>query len=206
MCGRYCIAASPGEITERYGVVVPQEYRPRYNVAPGQMILTITSEISALTEWGVQLGEKNRIINARVESIHEKPLFKNLFTEHRCLIPASGYYEWKHEGSHKIPYYFSSVSGGLLSFAGLIRPGKEGIQVVILTTAASAPYSAIHDRMPVTLDGEAESLYLAEGEISSIPGLQMYEVSSWVNQGTIDTPDLIKPVKKSFVQQHLEFS
>ena len=205
MCGRFCIAASPGEITERYGIAVPQEYQPRYNVAPGQKILTITSSSPELIEWGFVVGTMKRIMNARIESVHKKALFKNLFSDHRCLIPASGYYEWKHEGSHKIPYYFSSESSDLLSFAGLVRPSKDGDQVVILTTQAPAPYSVIHNRMPVILDAGEEQKFLSEGKISPGPQVQMFEVSSMVNQVTVDTPDLIKPVKKSFVQQSLDF-
>jgi putative SOS response-associated peptidase YedK len=199
MCGRFCIAASPGEMTERYGVEVPQEYKPGYNVAPGQPILTITKFPACeahMTEWGFQSGTMHRIINARVETIHEKPLFRNLFLHHRCLIPASGYYEWRHDGNRKVPYYFSSESKDLLSFAGLIRPSSTGDQVVILTTRASPLFSEIHERMPVILSSADDLKFLSEGEISIHNTLQMHEVSSRVNQVKFDDPDLVKPVKQ----------
>ncbi len=204
MCGRFCIAASPGELEDRYKVSIPPEYKPRYNLAPGQMVFTIGSS-SEMTEWGIILPGMKRIINARVESIQEKPLFKKLFSDHRCLIPSSGYYEWKHEGSHKIPYYFSSKTNPILSFAGVIRPSSEGNQAVILTREATQPYSEIHSRMPVILNSDSEEEYLSNGRIETYDALQMFEVSSWVNQISIDEPDLIKPVQKSFVQQKLLF-
>ena len=199
MCGRFCIAADPGEISERYGVEVPPEYKPRYNISPSQPILTITKSLNTfeahMIGWGFQSGTMQRIINARVETIHEKPLFKHLFPDHRCLIPASGYYEWKNNGDLKIPYYFSSESGSLISFAGLIRPSSHGDQVVILTTRAPPPYSGIHDRMPVILDSVHEVTFLSDGDITGTHALRMFEVSPRVNQTNLDYPDLVKPWK-----------
>lgn len=208
MCGRFCIAADPGEIYERYEVRVPPEFKPRYNVAPGQAILTITYSTDTcqarMNVWGFQSGA-HPIINARVETIHEKPLFRNLFPHHRCLIPAIGYYEWKHEGNQKIPFYFSSESKNILSIAGLTRPSPEGDQVVILTTQAPFPYSEIHDRMPVILSSSDDLSFLIRGDLSQNTGLQMHEVSSRVNLVTHDDPDLIKPVKHRTLQKSLDF-
>ena len=202
MCGRFCIAASPGEIYERYKVIVPPEYKPRFNVAPGQRILTITTS-AGLATWGFYVRTNKRIFNARIENVHEKPLFRNLYADHRCLIPASGYYEWKQEGSYKIPYYFSSTSENLFSIAGFIRQSKDGNEVVILTTKAPAPLDSIHARMPVILKYDEEKKFLTGKEFSSEMNLQIHEVSSCVNQVIIDEPDLIKPVKKRYVQQAL---
>jgi putative SOS response-associated peptidase YedK len=207
MCGRFCIAADPGEISERYGVDVPPDYRPRYNIAPAQPVLTIRKAPDRwegrMTEWGFRAGPVNRIINARVESVHEKPLFKNLFPDHRCLIPAAGYYEWKHEGREKTPYYCTPESGDLISFAGLIRPSREGDQAVILTTGAIAPCSEIHDRMPVILGPGSEQKFLSDGEITPAPLLRVYEVSPRVNQWTADDPDLIRPAARARKQSTL---
>ena len=191
---------------ERYRVDPPSGYRPRYTSAPGQKVLTITStgdsSESHLTAWGVSTGRSHRVINARVETIHEKPLFRDLFPEHRCLIPASGYFEWKHEGSHKSPYYFSSGSEPLISFAGLIRPSPDGDQMVILTTGATPPYSEIHDRMPVILNPIEEMRYLVQGEISLIPEvLGFYEVSPRVNAVSEDGPGVIVPWRPHSAQQ-----
>lgn len=199
MCGRFCIAASPGEILERYDADIPEEYQPRYNISPGTKILTISyigeENKAHMNEWGITSGTVNRIINARIETVHEKNLFKNLFENHRCLIPASGYYEWKHDKTRKIPHYFSSQKSPIFSFAGFIRPSSDGDQVVILTTGALSPYSAIHDRMPVILDPVGEPDYLKRGSISIFERvLEIHEVSTRVNQVHVDDPDLIKPV------------
>ena len=201
MCGRFCIAASPGEIYERYRATVPPEYKQRFNVAPGQRILTITAS-AELVEWGFHVEARPRIINARIEKVQETPIFRDLYVDHRCLIPASGYYEWKHEGSYKTPFYFSSKKGDLLSIAGIVRPSKDGNQVVILTMEAPDPLASIHDRMPVILTGNEENRFLTGKHFATETNLQMYEVSSCVNQVTIDEPDLIKPVK-SYIQQNL---
>lgn len=207
MCGRFCIAASPGELSERYNVTVPPGYHPRYNLSPGQEILTITKTASSfgahLTEWGFQYGSMHRVINARLETIHQKPLFRDLFSHNRCLIPASGYYEWKHDGHRKIPYYFSSQSDHQISFAGLIRPSHEREQVVILTTRAIPPYSDIHERMPVILNKLDEQVFLSDGSISLHNGIEMYEVSPRVNTPMTDDPDLIKPWKSGPAQKTL---
>lgn len=206
MCGRFCIAASPGEIFERFGVTVPAEYKPGYNLSPGKKIPAITRttrslEIS-LPEWGFHTGMTHPVINARIETIQENFLFRDLFPAHRCLIPASGYYEWKQEGDRKFPWYFSSQSDGLISFAGLIRPATEGDQVVILTTRAVPPYSEIHDRMPVILNLPDEQKFLADGEITMIQQtVQMYQVSTRVNAVSEEGPDLIKPWKPHSVQK-----
>jgi len=192
---------------ERYQGDVPSEYKPRYNIAPGQKVLTITRAETQVSEaqfmeWGISTGMTSRVINARVESIHEKPLFRSLFQRHRCLIPASGYYEWKHEGSHKTPYYLSSATTRLISFAGLIRPSKEGDQIVILTTEANPPSSEIHDRKPVILNPPDEMRFLTDGEIIQIGApLGMYEVSPRVNGIREDSPDLIIPWRSRSVQQ-----
>lgn len=208
MCGRFCIAASPGELMDRYEVTIPGNYLPRYNLAPSQLILAITEGAQAfeahMYEWGITTGISHRIINARVETVHEKPLFKNLFEKHRCLIPASGYYEWKHDGNRKTPYYFSSQSDPIISFAGLIRPSSHGDQIVILTTKAIPPYADIHDRMPVIFNPMSDREYLTDGAISLIgKPLELYEVSSRVNQVGVDDPDLIKPWKAKSGQMTL---
>ncbi|HWQ65776.1 MAG TPA: SOS response-associated peptidase [Methanospirillum sp.] len=209
MCGRYCIAASPGEIHERYQVITPELYTPRFNLAPGQKILSITQGSqhydAHLIDWGIQSGKGHRVINARIETIHEKHLFRDLVLSHRCLIPASGYYEWKHAAGMKIPYYFSSRSESLISFAGLIHPSPTGGEGVILTTQASPPCSDIHDRMPVLLNPPDEQKYLLYGEISPIEErLEMFEVSSRVNRVGVDDPGLVKPSKPGS-QQVLQF-
>ncbi len=203
MCGRFCIAASPGEIETRFRVSVPPEYRPRYNIAPGQMILAVTGSSSLMVEWGFHTREAKRFINARVESVHDNPVLNELFTSHRCLIPATGYYEWKQEGTRRIPYYFSSRSEPLFALAGLIRHCSSGCQAVILTTGAMPPYSEIHNRMPVLISISDLRGYLSGGDIPPSIGLQMYQVSSRVNLVANDDPSLIEPVSPGSKQTRL---
>jgi len=204
MCGRFCIAASPGEIEARFRVLVPPEYRPRYNLAPGQMILTVTGSSSHMVEWGLHTEVGKRVINARVESVHEHPFLKELFTSHRCLIPASGYYEWKHEGARRVPYYFSSAYDPLFALAGLLRHGSSGCQAVILTTGAMPPYSEVHNRMPVLISLSDWRDYLSGGDIPPSIGLRMHQVSSRVNQVANDDPSLIEPVNSGSEQMRLD--
>ncbi len=207
MCGRFCIAADPGEISERYMVTVPPAYTPRYNIAPGQPVLTISlsgNDLHAgMAEWGITTGAMNRIINARIETIHEKPLFKALYSCSRCLVPASGYYEWKPGKSVKSPYYFSSRSDSLLALAGIFRDSPGGARLVILTTRSPAPFSDVHDRMPVILGAGCDTVYLREGSVTPYTDLVMHEVSPRVNDSGNDGPDLIVPARNRQAQMTL---
>jgi len=204
MCGRFCIAASPGEIETGFMVPVPHEYKPRYNIAPGQTILAITGSSSRMVEWGFHTGGRKRVINARIEAVAENPALKELYTTHRCLIPASGYYEWKHERKHKVPYYFSSLSDPLFALAGLLKRCSTGCQVVILTTSAMPPYSEVHNRMPVLISLSDRREFLSGGDIPPSIGLQMFPVSLRVNQVAIDDRSLIEPVNLSSGQMRLD--
>ena len=198
MCGRFCIAASPGEIMERYNVSVPSDYAPRYNISPGSRILCITYTSDGyegrMCDWGINPGSSHRVMNARVETVRDKPLFKNAFENNRCIIPASGFYEWKHNKTQKSPYYFISRAQPILSFAGLIRISPEGEEAAVITTRAVPPYTEIHDRMPVILEPEGERAYLIEGKIEEFTHLlDFYEISPRINHTDTEGPDLIKP-------------
>lgn len=209
MCGRYCIAVSPGEISERYGADTPESFKPGFNIAPGSTILTIISRndapVARMHTWGIQTRSGRPVVNARIETIHTKPLFSQLINTSRCLIPASGYYEWRKEGQAKTPFYFTSPDHKPLSFAGIIKPGDEGGQVVILTTRAFPQYTTIHDRMPVILSQEQELHYLHEATIPLITEpLQFYEVSGRVNIVGEDGPTLIEPKRQKNRQKTLD--
>lgn len=204
MCGRFCIAASPGEITDLFKVFVPTVFRPRYNIAPGQMILVITGSAAHMVEWGYQFNDQKRIINIRSESINEYISRTDSDITHRCLIPASGFYEWKQEKNRKVPYYFFSPSDPLFAFAGLLKQGKTGYQAAILTTEAMPHYADVHNRMPVLLSLSDVKDYLADGDIPSSIGLEMHQVSSRVNHVVNDDPGLIKPVNEGYKQTKLE--
>ncbi len=177
MCGRFALHADAAILGKALEVAVPETYHPRYNIAPTQTILTLhrVGEERSLVplRWGLvpawSKGPDNRysMINARSESVHSKPAYRGPFRHHRCLIPASGFYEWQvRERGGKQPYYIHPLDGPLLLFAGLWdrwsgddRTGPID-SCTILTTAANALMATIHDRMPVILDAEAQALWL----------------------------------------------
>lgn len=204
MCGRFCIAASPGEITDLFKVSVPTGFRSGYNIAPGQMILVITEYAAHMVEWGFQVNFQKRIINIRSESLNEHISRYDRDIIHRCLIPASGYYEWKRERDRKVPYYFSSPSDPLFAFAGLLKHGETGCQAAILTTEAMPRYAEVHNRMPVLISLSDVRDYLAGGGIPNSVGLEMHQVTSRVNHVINDDPGLIEPVIKGYMQTKLE--
>jgi putative SOS response-associated peptidase YedK len=212
MCGRYCIAASPGEISERYLVQVPKSYTPRYNIAPSEPVLAIIStgfgHDVKTGVFGFSSGLKNRVINARVESIQEKNLFKLHLTTGRCLIPASGYFEWRQDQGKKTPYYIYIPTAPIISFAGLVRTVHEGNEIVIITTEALEPMHMIHNRMPLVLSPAGEEEYLSGKdpllvEQYDISEYRMHQVSDRINRAGEDGPEIIRPVSIRNAQQTL---
>ena len=179
MCGRFIQIANPEKIKVELpdlevGPEVAERFWPRYNVAPTQGILTVLNASPphlVYTRWGLipfwakdpSIGAK--LINARAETVAEKPSFKNAFLQRRCLIPADGFYEWKAEGKKKIPYSFSLKTGTPFVFAGLhekwIAPDEKTVETcTIITTQANSVVEPIHDRMPVIVPKESQTLWL----------------------------------------------
>ncbi|MGC2457414.1 MAG: SOS response-associated peptidase [Gallionellaceae bacterium] len=163
MCGRYALASPPEVIAERFDLLWLPEVSARYNIAPSQMIPVVrATEVGrelAFVKWGLipswakdsTIG--NKLPNARGETVAEKPSFRAAFKNRRCLIPASGFYEWKAEKGIRQPWYISLKSGDPLAFAGLWETWhpKEGEAIercCIITTDANALMMPIHDRMP----------------------------------------------------------
>jgi putative SOS response-associated peptidase YedK len=176
MCGRFVLITDLSVIGRDF--IVPNVlvgFSASRNVSPGQRIPAVIrrgdhNEL-VLFQWGLipswcrdpSIGAK--LFNARAETIAEKPSFKNAFFNRRCLIPADGFFEWKKEGSKKIPYYFFLKSGKPMGFAGLyetwIAPDKKAIQTcTIITTEPNALVEPIHDRMPVIVPEAARELWL----------------------------------------------
>lgn len=165
MCGRYTLVSNVQTIAESFGVEPTLEASPRYNIAPTQDIIAILKDSSAhlaLLRWGLipawakdeSIG--SRMINARAETLAEKPSFKNLLRTRRCLIVADGFYEWKAEGKNKTPMYITLEDKKPFAFAGLWDQWKspEGQQIqscTIITTEANELMAPIHNRMPVIL-------------------------------------------------------
>lgn len=220
MCGRF-VQATPGEvIAEVFGLPEVPRLAPRYNLAPTQNAAVVRPEESGrklvLCRWGLipswakdeTLG--NRLINARAETLSEKPAFRRALASRRCVIPATGFYEWKREGTTKTPYFVRLASGLPMGLAGLWERWQppEGPVVesfAIVTTEANRFMAGIHDRMPAILLPEALALWL-DPELRDSARLQKllapapegwleaYPVSRKVNSPAYDAPDCLEPV------------
>ena len=166
------------EITRQFDVGDGPSLEPRYNIAPTQPVAAIRADADGrrsleLLRWGlvphwakdVSIG--NRLINARAETVAEKPAFRQAFSRRRCLVLASGFYEWGDTGDGKMPFFMSPVGGQCLAFAGLWERwhGSEEAAVescVIITTTGNTTLEAVHQRMPVILDDNAQTSWLAQ--------------------------------------------
>jgi len=186
MCGRFTQTKSREEVLEELGgIELPPLFLGRYNIAPTQKVAIIRQDAPAqATEciWGfVNPRSGAPIINARSETLSERPMFKDLLNENRCLIPADGFYEWK----GKQPYYFQLQGKDLFGFAGLWRNG----QCVIITRAADSNMRGIHDRMPVIFPRDRWAAWLDRLTFQDqIPALTARPVSRRVNTVENDDP------------------
>jgi putative SOS response-associated peptidase YedK len=178
VCGRYTLAApNPAEVRTRFRIGESIEVRRRYNVAPGDEVLAVTTDKEGrsrgeLLRWGLvpswakQPGTGLKMINARVETVAQRPAFRRAFERYRCLIIADGFYEWRRlPAGPKQAFHIARADGGLFAFAGLwsIWHGEDGHTLrtcTILTTAANSAIAPLHDRMPVILAPETESAWL----------------------------------------------
>jgi len=223
MCGRYNITTAPEAIRRLFGYPEQPNFPPRYNVAPTQPVpvvrMTEGERHFALVRWGLippwvkDPRTFSLLINARAETVSEKPAFRNAMKRRRCLFPADGFYEWKAEGGRKRPFVARPKGGGPIAFAGLwetwIGPnGEEMETAAIVTTDANAEMSAIHDRAPVIVAPEQFDLWLdcvnvSEKEAAALlkPApdgtMDVYEISTAVNRVANDTPALLEPASSA---------
>ena len=180
MCGRYTLAApDPSAIRDRFPIGEAVAVRRRYNVAPGDDVLAVTTDRAGeprgeLLRWGLVPSWSKRpdtgskMINARLETAPERPAFRRAFERYRCLIVADGFYEWRRAtagAACKQPFHITRDDGGLFAFAGLWStwhgPADEVLRTcTILTTAANPVIAPLHDRMPVILDPADELEWL----------------------------------------------
>lgn len=224
MCGRFTLAADPSQIREAFPFVsVPEETPRRYNVAPSQPIAVVPNDGKNRLDyfvWGLipfwakdpEIG--NRMINARAETLAEKPAYRAAFRRRRCLVLADGFYEWKQTPGRKVkePIYFRLKNGKPFAFAGLweIWNSADGSQVLscaIITTQPNALVTPVHNRMPAILTPEAYPAWLDPGEknpdelsglLASYPAEQMtaYPVSTLVNSPNNESPECILEQKE----------
>jgi putative SOS response-associated peptidase YedK len=178
MCGRYTLTApDPAAIRDRFPVGESVEVRQRFNVAPGDDVLAVTTDKQGtprgdalrwglVPSWAKTPDAGLKMINARLETVAERPAYRRAFERFRCLIVADGFYEWQRQQSGpKQPFHITRDDGGLFAFAGLwsIWHGDDGARLrtcTILTTAANSAIAGLHERMPVILAPEAERAWL----------------------------------------------
>jgi putative SOS response-associated peptidase YedK len=217
MCGRYTIIATPEALRALFGYDEQPNFPPRYNVAPTQPIPIVRmvdgKRHFALVRWGllpswVKDPKKfTLLINARGETVAEKPAYRAAMKRRRCLIPADGFYEWKAGTPRKQPYYIRAKDGAPLAFAGLWETwtgpnGEELETAAIVTTSADKTLRSIHDRMPVIVPPDAFDLWLDAANVDPLTAsvliapaaenlLEAYPVSTDVNRVANDNPKLL---------------
>ncbi len=219
MCGRYLITSAPEAFRRLFRYREQPDFPPRYNVAPTQPVPVVRlaegERQLALVRWGLipaWVKDPRRfslLVNARGESVNDKPAFRNAMRRRRCLFPADGFYEWQDAPGRKRPYCVRPKDGAPIAFAGLWESwmgpnGEEMETAAIVTTAANRELSPLHDRMPVIVPPDAFDFWLdcarvdAETAAALIAPareglLEAYEVSPAVNRTENDGPELVAP-------------
>ena len=224
MCGRFTSLLSPELLENTFGVQAPPDISPRYNIAPTQQVWIIREAATGgrflssvrwglVPHWAKDLSIGSRMINARCETVHEKPAFRQAIRSRRCIVPASGLFEWATTPTGKIPHYVTMRDGSPLAFAGIWdswkTPEGETLETcAILTTAANSLMAPIHDRIPVILhptefdhwlDRSLNNPEKLQRLYQPYPAelLQEWEVSTVVNNASHETPETFTPVQAS---------
>lgn len=230
MCGRFSLRTDPGRLFEEFGLHPPADYRPRYNIAPTQDVLILRMEHAGpalrYVRWGLvpwwsrEESGGARLINARAESVANRPAFRDPFKQRRCLVLADGFYEWGRLGDRRQPVRVHLEGNRPFAMAGLWdrwRPRARASTAeppqttppavescTIITTRASLPLHHIHDRMPVLLDRQSSAKWLSthaharDLQETLIPyageDLTLYPVSTIVNSPANDVPECCDPL------------
>lgn len=224
MCGRFVIELSAELLAEVFGLATVPEIRPSYNVAPTQ-IVPVVREVSdhrslvqlkwgLVPPWAKDPGIGSQMINARSETVAQKPSFRHAIKYHRCIVPVSGWYEWQHVERAKIPYYFHLKDGRPLGLAGIWEEWRAPDGTLldtfsILTTAANEIVAPVHDRMPVVVPPDAYSIWLSKHHTDPaqleplyppvpISGLEVYPVSDYVNSPRNNSPECIRRINREY--------
>lgn len=217
MCGRFSLTTDEEILNERFRLAGGAEpYVSRYNCAPTQMLAVVSNayphKISyykwgLIPFWAKDLSISNKLINARAETILEKPAFRNAFRARRCLVLSDGFFEWEKSGKLKVPYYITLKNHEPFAMAGIWetwedKGGEKINSFSIITTAANELMKPLHDRMPVILSPEDESYWLDRNFSSGLSGLlkpfpsnlmKVCRVSALVNSPRNDSPDILVP-------------
>lgn len=221
MCGRYTLKTDPRMIAAQFDVttILPEleDLRPNYNTAPTHAVPVIVAREGVVTmgamswglipSWAKDPAIGSRMINARVETITEKPSFRSAIEKRRCIIPADGWYEWQNIDKVKVPYYFSDSQGELIGMAGIYErwTAPDGVVVwstSIITTAAQSHIAYVHERMPLLVNKRLRSVWLNDGSAPLDAVLEAsdtaYNITCWpvgkeVGNVRNNSSDLIVP-------------
>jgi putative SOS response-associated peptidase YedK len=221
MCGRFAFYSPHEAVTRLFGVAAAAAFEPRYNIAPTQFVATVREaggprEVAMLywglvPSWAKEKAIGARMINARAETLAEKPSFRSAYRRRRCLVLADGYYEWQRSGTVKQPYFISFADGQPFGMAGLWErwrdpaSGEPLESCCIVTTTPAAAVAHVHGRMPVIVppDAQAEWLDPRNEDIDRLarllgawtgPGLQARPVSRRVNDARNQGAELVEPL------------
>jgi putative SOS response-associated peptidase YedK len=229
MCGRYALHAHPEVVALQFGLAEPPAWRPRYNISPGTDVLAVRvdrhgARAARAYRWGLvphwakdpAIGRS--LANARGESLAERPAFRDAFLRWRCLVPASGYYEWRTVAGAKQPWYLRPLDAPVFALAGIaaLWHGPEGPlrSLALVTTEANALAARIHDRMPLMLAPQDYAAWLdpANTDPAALNALvrpyppermSAHAVSPRVNAALDDDAALIEPLPRGPLQPDL---
>jgi putative SOS response-associated peptidase YedK len=223
MCGRFAFYSPHEAVTRLFGVTAAPGVEPRYNIAPTQFVAAVREaggprELAMLywglvPSWAKEKSIGARMINARAETLQDKPSFRTAFRRRRCLVLADGYYEWQRAGAVKQPYFIAFEDGAPFGMAGLWErwrdpaTGEPLESCCIVTTVPAPSVAAVHDRMPVIIPPEAHAEWLDPRNDSTdrlarllgpwpSPGLHARPVSRRVNDARNQGADLVEEVPR----------
>jgi putative SOS response-associated peptidase YedK len=217
MCGRFAFYSPAEAAAALFGANGTLDVSPRYNIAPTQDIAAVRNADDGGREfvmlrwglipfWAKDASIGNRMINARAETVAEKPAYRAAYRRRRCIVLADGFYEWRREGTAKTPYFISLASGEPFALAGLWENWKDKQSdrelqtATLITTAANRFMESLHHRMPVVLEGSAAADWLDGSDTllgtigGNWPALRAWPVDRRVNNARNEGEELVEPV------------
>ena len=225
MCGRYAIHANPEVVALQFALDEAPEFKPSYNVCPGTDVLVVRTDREAhrvarehrwglIPHWAKDPAIGNKLANARGESLAERPAFRDAFRQWRCLVPASGFYEWQTRAGRKYPWYFRPLDAELFALAGITALWRGVRSVSLITTDPNELMRPIHDRMPVIVAPEDYAAWLDPRQrdarelmrfVRPYPAERMsaYRVGPRVSKPENDDPSLIAEAADGPAQREL---
>lgn len=184
MCGRYALHANPEVVALQFGLEAMPEFKPSYNVCPGTPVLAVRADRAGRRRADpLRWGAGGRFANARGETVAERPAFRNAFRQWRCLVPASGFYEWQAIARTKRPWYVQPNDAALFGLAGIVALWQGERSVVLITTGPNSLMASIHDRMPVVIPPA--------------------DYAAWLDPANTDAQALLRPYPAESMHAHV---